>query len=81
VSEVVGNPLTNLLQGSEGLGKPLKNTQRVLATFVNSTHLPEGCLIEKERGNLFAIPLKNPKVKINIQEATDSFKKLLKGHL
>ncbi len=76
VSEVIGNPLTIL--------------QRVLATFENSTYLPEGCQhplilghrvlitlqsncqrvldnlyrhlqdgcpINKERGNLFAIPL------------------------
>ncbi len=31
------------LQGSEGMGNPLKNAQRVFGTFVNSTHLPEGC--------------------------------------
>jgi hypothetical protein len=89
------------------LGNPLTNSQRVLATFVSSTYLPEGCQhplilsqrvmitlqsnfqrvldnlyrhlqegcpINKERGNLFAIPLKKLKVKINIQEATGSFK-------
>jgi hypothetical protein len=37
-------------------------------------HLQEGCPISKERGNLFAIPLKKLKEKIKIQEATDSFK-------
>jgi hypothetical protein len=36
-------------------------------------HFQEGCPINKERGNLFAIPLKKLKVKIKIQEATDSF--------
>jgi hypothetical protein len=36
--------------------------------------LQEGCPINKERGNLFAIPLKKLKVKIKIKEATDSFK-------
>ncbi len=30
--------------------------------------------MNKERGNLFAIPLKKLKIKIKIQEATDSFK-------
>jgi hypothetical protein len=30
--------------------------------------------MNKERGNLFAISLKKLKVKINIQEAADSFK-------
>jgi uncharacterized FlgJ-related protein len=37
-------------------------------------HFQEGCAINKERGNLFAIPLKKLKVIIKIQEATDSFK-------
>jgi hypothetical protein len=37
-------------------------------------HIQEGCPVNKERGNLFAIPLKKLKVKIKIQEATDSFK-------
>jgi hypothetical protein len=37
-------------------------------------HFQEGCPINKERGNLFAIPLKKLKVKIKEQEATDSFK-------
>jgi hypothetical protein len=36
-------------------------------------HLQEGCPINKERGNLFAIPLKKTKVKIRIQEITNSF--------
>jgi hypothetical protein len=37
-------------------------------------YLQEGCPINKERGNLFAIPPKKLKVEIKIQEATDSFK-------
>jgi hypothetical protein len=37
-------------------------------------HLQEGCPINKERSNLFAIPLKKLKVKIKMKEATDSFK-------
>jgi hypothetical protein len=37
-------------------------------------HLQEGGPINKKGGNLFAIPLKKLKVKIIIQEATDSFK-------
>jgi hypothetical protein len=37
-------------------------------------HFQEGCPINKERGNLFAIPLKKLKVKIKIQVTTDSFK-------
>ncbi len=37
-------------------------------------HFQEGCPVNKERGNFFAIPLKKLKVKIKIQEATDSFK-------
>jgi hypothetical protein len=36
--------------------------------------LQEGCPINKERGDLFAIPLQNLKVKIKIEAATDSFK-------
>ncbi len=48
--------------------------QRVLDNLY--THLQEGCPRNKERGKLFAIPLKKLKVKINIQEATDSLKKL-----
>jgi hypothetical protein len=48
------------------------NCQRVLDNLYR--HLQEDCLINKERGNLFAIPLKKLKVKINIKEATDSFK-------
>jgi hypothetical protein len=35
----------------------------------------DGCPINKERGNLFAIPLKKLKLKTKIQEATDSFKR------
>jgi hypothetical protein len=46
--------------------------KRVLDNFYG--HFQEGCPINKERGNLFAIPLKKLKVKIKIQEATDSFK-------
>jgi hypothetical protein len=37
-------------------------------------HFQEGSPINKERGNLLAIPLKKMKVKIKIQEATNSFK-------
>jgi hypothetical protein len=37
-------------------------------------HFQEGCPINKERGNLFAILLKKLKVKIKIKEAIDSFK-------
>jgi hypothetical protein len=48
------------------------NCQRVLDNLYR--HLQEGCPINKERGNLFAIPWKKLKVKIKIQEATDSFK-------
>jgi hypothetical protein len=48
------------------------NCQRVLDNLYR--HFQEGCPINKERGNLFAIPLKKLKVKISIQEATDSFK-------
>jgi hypothetical protein len=48
------------------------NCQRVLDNLYR--HLHEGCPINKKWGNLFAIPLKKLKVKINIQEATDSFK-------
>jgi hypothetical protein len=35
--------------------------------------LQEVCPINKERGNLFAVPLKELKVKRKIQKATDSF--------
>jgi hypothetical protein len=48
--------------------------QRVLDNFYR--HLQEGCPVNKERDNLFAIPLKKLKVKIKIQEVTDSLKKL-----
>jgi hypothetical protein len=69
----------------EGCHSPLILGQRVLITLQSSCqrvldnlygHFQEGChmTINKERGNLFAIPLKKLKVKIKIQEATDSFK-------
>jgi hypothetical protein len=67
----------------EGCQHPLILGQRVLLTLRSNCqrvldnlqrHLQEGCPINKERGNLFAIPLKKLKVKIKIQEATDSFK-------
>jgi hypothetical protein len=67
----------------EGCHSPLILGQRVLITLQSSCqrvldnlygHFQEGCPINKERGNLFAIPLKKLKVKIKIQEATDSFK-------
>jgi hypothetical protein len=48
------------------------NCQRVFDNLYR--HLQEGCPINEERGNLFAIPLKKLKVIIKIQEATDSFK-------
>jgi hypothetical protein len=35
--------------------------------------LQEGCSLDKERGNLFAISLDKIKVKIKTQGATDSF--------
>ncbi len=47
VPKVVSNPLANFLQGVRGYrqpsGKFVKVCQRVLATFANSTFLPEGC--------------------------------------
>jgi hypothetical protein len=67
----------------EGCHHPLILGQRVLLTLQSNCprvlynlyrHLQEGCPINKERGNLFAIPLKKIKVKIKIQEATDSLK-------
>jgi hypothetical protein len=67
----------------EGCQYPLILGQRVLITLQSSCqrvldnlyrHLQEGCLINKERGNLFAIPLKKLEVKIRIEEVTDSFK-------
>jgi hypothetical protein len=67
----------------EGCQHPLILGQRVMITLQSNfqrvlynlyRHLQEGCPISKERGILFAIPLKKLKVKINIQEATDSFK-------
>jgi hypothetical protein len=36
-------------------------------------HLQEGCPMNRERGNLFATPLKKLKVKLKIHEATYSF--------
>jgi hypothetical protein len=67
----------------EGCHSPLILGQRALITLQNSCqramdnlygHFQEGFPINKERDNLFAIPLKKLKVKIKIQEATDSFK-------
>jgi hypothetical protein len=67
----------------EGCQHPLILGKRVLITLQSSCqrvldnlyrHLQEGCPINKESGNLFAIPLKKLKVKINIEEETDSFK-------
>jgi hypothetical protein len=55
---------------SEVSGNPLTNSLKGIGNFCFARGLP----IDKERGNLFAIPLKKLKVKINIQEATDSFK-------
>jgi hypothetical protein len=65
-------------------------TRRGLATFANSTYLPEGCQqrvldnlcrhlqescpINKEKGNLFPIPQKEPKVRTKVQEAIDNCK-------
>jgi hypothetical protein len=55
---------------SEGCHSPLVLGQRVLITLQNSFqrvldklygHFQEGCHINKERGNLFAIPLKKLK--------------------
>jgi hypothetical protein len=46
--------------------------QRVLDNFYR--HLQEGCSINKERDNLFAILLKKLQVEIKIQEENDSFK-------
>jgi hypothetical protein len=37
-------------------------------------HLQEGCLLTKKEATFFAMPLKNLKGKIKIQEAIDSFK-------
>jgi hypothetical protein len=61
-----------LILGQRVLIALQSNGQRVLDNL--NRHLQEGCPINKERGNLFAIPLEKLKVKINIQEATDSFK-------
>jgi hypothetical protein len=88
VSEVIGNPsdqfstgywqllqIVHISQRVAILGQRVfitlqSNCQRVL----DNLYRQEGCPINKERGNLFAIPLKKLKVKINIQEETDSFK-------
>jgi hypothetical protein len=56
----------------EGIDYPLEQLSEVLDNLYG--HFQEGCPINKERGNLFAIPLKKLKVKRKIQEATDSFK-------
>jgi hypothetical protein len=61
-----------LILGQRVLLSLQSNCQRVLDNLYR--HLQEGCPINKERGNLFAIPLKKLEVKIKIQEATDSFK-------
>jgi hypothetical protein len=61
-----------LILGQSVLITLQSNCQRVLDNLYR--HLQEGCPINKERGNLFAIPLKKLKIKINIQEATDSLK-------
>jgi hypothetical protein len=67
----------------EDCHSPLILGKRVLITLQSSCQrvldnlygrFQEGCPINKERGNLFAIPQKKLKVKIKIQEATDSFK-------
>ncbi len=60
-----------LIVGQRVLITLQSNCQRVLDNL--NRHLQQGCPINKERGNLFAIPLKKLKFKINIQEATDSF--------
>ncbi len=66
-------PRTTLRSDSEQVLITLQsNCQMVLDNLYR--HLQEGYPANKERGNLFAIPLKKLKVKINIQEATDSFK-------
>jgi hypothetical protein len=49
-----------------------RNCQRVLENLYR--YLQEGCHVNKERGNLFAKPLKKLTVKIKIQEAIDSLK-------
>jgi hypothetical protein len=68
---------------SEGCHSSLILGQRVLITLQSSCqrvldnlygHFQEGCHINKERANLFAIPLKKLKVKIKIKDATESFK-------
>jgi hypothetical protein len=61
----------SLIIGQRVLLTLQSNCQRVLDNLYG--HLQEGCPTNKERGNLFAIPLKKLKVKVKIQEATDSF--------
>jgi hypothetical protein len=66
----------------EGFQHPLILCQRVLLTLQSSQrvldnlykHLQDGWPMSKERVDLFAIPLKKLKAKIEIQEATESFK-------
>jgi hypothetical protein len=67
----------------EGCHSSLILGQRILITLQSSCqrvldnlygHFHKGGPINKERGNLFAIPLKKLKVKLKIKEATDSFK-------
>jgi hypothetical protein len=60
------------LLGQKELITIQSSCQRLLDNLYR--HLQEGCPINKERGNLFAIPLKKLKVKMKIQEADDSFK-------
>jgi hypothetical protein len=69
----------------EGCQDRLILGQRVLITLQSSCqrvldnlyrHLQEGCPINKERGNLFAIPPKKLKVKIKIQEELTVLKSL-----
>jgi uncharacterized membrane protein len=67
---------------SEGCQYPLILCQRVFIALQSSwqrvlgnpqRYLQEGCPINKEEGNLFAIPVKNLKVKIKINGATYGF--------
>jgi hypothetical protein len=57
-----------------GIDTLQSSCQRVL--YYLYAHFKEVCPINKERGNLFAKPLKKLKVKIKIEEATTVFKKL-----
>jgi hypothetical protein len=67
----------------KGCQYPLILCQRVLIALHNSCqrvmdnlyrHFQDSCPINKERGNLFPIPLKKLTDEIKIQGATDSFK-------